>query len=195
MKGLKIKSLEIVQRSDEGITGYIHNRLENNVSDFCCFFSDLIEILDEFCWVITEDSTYISWDIDEQDNENDSESDEFMDFHEKYEQYKSYRMYDNFTFKKYIGYVKDDWNKIICIKKGNCTLQEIVKKLTSLNGEEKIKYIEEYIDLVFLNIDGLYWAVFTNDYSKLNIIQKSLKKYESQIIVDVCNITDCVNFI
>ncbi len=175
--------------------GYIHHSLENNISDFCCYFKDFIEMLDEYSWIISEGSTYISWDISEQDYVDDPELNQFRDFHEECEKYASYRMYDNIIFKKYIRYVIDDWNAIICIKKGKSTLKEVVEKLAFLNEEEKRKYLEVYIDLIFLNIDGLFWLVFANDDLRLNQIMKELKKYDSLIKVDACNIRDFMNFV
>lgn len=195
MNGLKIKSKKTAETSSSGMPGYIHHSLEDNNSDFCCYFKSFIERLEEYSWIISESSTYISWYISEQYYIDEPELNQFRDFHDEYEKYASYRMYDNSIFKKYIGYVIDDWNEIICIKKGKSTLKEIVEKLAFSNEEEKRKYLKEYIDLIFLNIDGLFWLVFSNDNFKLNIIMNELKKYDSYINVDTCNVRDFINFI
>ena len=192
MNGLKIKRIKEEEKPN---TCNIHQSLQNDISDFSFYFKRLVELMDGYNWIISRNSTYISWDISEEDYLEEPEISNFRDFHERYKEFSSYRVYDNSIFKKYIDYIIDDWNEIICIKRENGTLKENIEILASLNKEEKEKYLEENIDFIFLNIDGLFWLIFTNDDSSLNLILNALDKHKSFITVDRCNLRDFIDYI
>lgn len=186
MKGIRIMVKKGFSKKDL-LEKKIYESYEGNISKFDIYFSFLVNELDNYNWIIEENSTTISWNITDEDVEIEPELINIKDFWTKYEEYRGFRIYENIVFKNYLKDIIDDWNTIICIKKEK-DYKQVIDNLQSRIGLGKLLYLKNEIDFLFINIDAIGWDIFTNDNEVINKIQNHLHKYKAILTIEQQNI-------
>lgn len=146
---------------------YHDEEIPKDTSKFYLYFKNLIFKVENSLWILNKDSFNLPIDWFP-----DSESDikvELDEFESSIIALKGeYMLVDNSFMKKYGGYVKDDWNELLCFYGDSVYFEEVVelKETSSADDLKNLilnKEVNSEMNFEFLmnNWDSVYWELIT----------------------------------